>query len=161
MNNPESNVELPEKLQASIEAGRNNVTLLEAESNRLKDLITAQKYDIGESNKEKVALTNTLEDLSKEKELALKELEEIAKEIKQITEDLNVANEKVKVTQKERDEFDKMVGGIETEIDEKQIELNKKESDLDKREKNIHEREVEMNIKTDKIRKFIEDIWED
>lgn len=151
---PESNVALPDKLQASIDAARNNVTILEAEVNRLKGIVTAEQYTISQLTNQKAELNSQLEDIKKLKESGIKELESITNDAKELTTKLLELNNDANNIKKERVDFDKFVRSKENEISEKSTELFNKDIELNKREEFLAQGESELATKLKKVREI-------
>jgi multidrug resistance efflux pump len=83
INQPQEDIKVEGAEAKKLDAVRNQITLGEAEVSRLKDLVRAETYTVGQLTNSKVALTQEVEDLESKLDVVKKTLEERKKELLQ------------------------------------------------------------------------------
>ena len=138
INSPTTDVKLPEEIQNAIEAGRNNVSVLKAESERLQRLCGQLEKEIKTLNDREVYITGSIEKLVVEEDSlieSIKKLEaekaSVSDQVKEKNKEIESANEvlserDIQVSNKER-----KLGGWEAALIQKSQEVEKLQHSLD------------------------------
>lgn len=134
---------------------RNQVTILEGESIRLRELIHAEKYEVGELVKQKRELTDALPDL-------LLKRDSIGDEIAALTANLAVLEERRVQVNKEVDSALKITEEAQAkyleviqDLDIKRETLEKAQKDIAAQKELLAIKEAELNDKLNQLRKIV------
>lgn len=134
---------------------RNQVTLLEGESVRLRDLIQAEKYEVNELVKQKAELKDSI--------LKLKaDFDVVGEDIASCTNSLEALNEQKKEVEKEVKDFNEILESgtivynkMHAEIAESKTYLEIEKAELAKDQESLREQAAVLSEKQNKLRELL------
>lgn len=153
LNVPQSDVVLPEDIKRAVENARNNVTVAEAEVNRLRGLVVSMEYTIGENNKTIKDLEDKIATLKEQENELTLNADILASKAVKAQGDLDVVTEQL-------DAVNAQIKAIEDSIKVKTDQLNEKEAYLNETGDSLLKRADELKNREDAVlvkEKAIED----
>jgi chromosome segregation ATPase len=156
LDNSQTTPPLPDEIAQAVTNARNNVSLLEAESQRLIKLAEGEKANLAKITEEKVSHETAIVSLKKDVEDGVNALATVRSQVviaegdllnaktslKNINDEIEAKRASTVLKQQELDKREASVASLEASLNERQIELLKKEGD--------HE------LKVEKLRRAIE-----
>ena len=149
---------IPENLKKVRDSVQNHITILEAEAERLKGIVVAEKYAVSQAVNERAALQAEVSKLREEKE----KLEAIISPMKVEYQDIVVRGDKIKQETAERERFlEKLERDIEEKakkIQSEAVKIGAERATLQAERESLNNDKEIFNKKVEKLKQAISEI---
>lgn len=139
--------------QKAIDA-RNELTNIDLEHTRIRNLIVSDEYTLGELNKAKVEVGQEVESLNYSKDILLKSVTSLEEQETSLLKDIALLARDINDSQSEKDRVMNEIESERLNLKKESDNLTEREKDVVKRETNVDKKESSVNDKLEIIKAF-------